>query len=125
MSDHELQLRRLCAEWCSDWQAVWERDDPYHVDMVLLFECFFDKTDGTLEWISKEEPEPERETAILSDPTRYEPIPPLTHAQHHVFFQAFLQTVPHKVRELCNNGRHPPSACPWFSYLEQGRAHAL
>ena len=99
-------MKHLDADWLV-WEQVWRRDDPYHTPLDRVY---FDHRNGELRWLPGEDgvvPDAEirqlhadLETAPVGT---YKEIPPLTHGEHHDIFRGWLQTLPQKVRDLCNN----------------------
>lgn len=84
---------------------MWQRDDPWHCD----WDAYVDRETGEVVWVSREEggPMSEEEIAdalsrVLSDPQRYEFIPPLVHGEHHAVFADWLKTIPRNIRDVCN-----------------------
>ena len=96
------KVNRITLYW-DRWKLVWERDYEYHP----YGRAWFDRETGDFVWQSGEDfrdlPEGEPPEEVRQNPDRYEEIPLLTHGDHHEIFQAFLATMPDKVRDLCNN----------------------
>ena len=99
--------QHLEADWLAEWAPAWRRDDPYHAPLDRVY---FDHRNGELRWLPGEEgmvPDAEIRQLHADLATApigtYEEIPPLTHGEHHDIFRGWLQTLPQKVRDLCNN----------------------
>ncbi len=98
-------MKHLEADWLSEWAPVWRRDDPWDRPLDRVY---FDYRNGELRWLLEEgvpdaeirQLHAELETAPVGT---YKEITPLTHGEHHNIFHGWLQTLPQKVRDLCNN----------------------
>lgn len=107
-------MRRVEADWWPSWHEAWTRDrwtpeyrnDPWPADKSYDL-YWFDTQTGKLLWISEEDAagmNEETRERIEAEPERYQEVPPLTHAEHHETFQAWLDVSPFvddEVREAC------------------------
>ncbi len=100
-------MKELAAEWLAKWALIWGRDNAYHTP---LDHVYFDLRDGEVHWVLGDEgavPDAEirqLEAEFITAPDgTYEEISPLTQEEHHEIFRRWLQTLPEKVRNRCDN----------------------
>ncbi len=109
-------MKHLEADWLV-WKQVWGRDDPYHTPLDRVY---FDHRNGQLHWL------PGEAGAVPGAEIRqHEEIPPLTHGEHHDIFRRWLQTLPQKIRDLCNNASIGGFGSDLYDHFSQQEADAF
>ena len=98
-------MKNLELNWRGGWQAVWERDDPWHP----WGRVWLDRETGKPIWaevddpradLSESRPPPE----VSENPDRYEEVPCLSHrGDHSEIFREWLEAeVDDNKRAICN-----------------------
>ncbi len=93
-------MTKVSATWQGDWKDAWERDTTH----LLESRAFVHLGDGELRWaVVNDQPliDDDELEGMESNPM-WQEIPPLTHSEHHIIFQAWRAGLPYETQERCN-----------------------